>query len=92
MRVHYNDKNRHNGTAEALFESHDDAQSAMKRHRAKMGSRYIELFFNGKATKGGGGGNNFSSGGGGGNSIGVGGGGMGAGGGMGGGGNFSRRI
>ncbi|XP_075145630.1 heterogeneous nuclear ribonucleoprotein glorund isoform X2 [Haematobia irritans] len=90
VRIIYNDKNRHSGTAEACFETYEDAQRAMKRHREQMGSRYIELFFNGKSKSGGGGGggggnigpigNNYSSGG----SIGVGAGGGGA--------PFQRRI
>ncbi|KAM7363603.1 heterogeneous nuclear ribonucleoprotein glorund [Cochliomyia hominivorax] len=87
VRIHYNKQNgRHNGTAEAMFESYDEAQLAMERHRCKMGSRYIELFFNGKNKPKGG--NNYSTGGSisggsigsGNNSIGVGGG------------AFSRRI
>lgn len=95
VRIHYNKQNgRHNGTAEALFETNEDAQTAMKRNRCKMGSRYIELFFNGTKSKPIKGGNNYSSGGsmGGGSvgsssSIGVGGGMGGGGGGM-----FARRI
>lgn len=101
MRINYNKKGLHSGTADAYFDTYDDSQLAMKRHREQMGSRYIELFYDGKTRGGvnvGGGGGN---GGGGGGGMGVGG--MGSGGGVGvggnngnngggGGGGFSRRI
>lgn len=48
VRINYNEKNRHSGTADVYFDTYDDAQKAMKRHREQMGSRYIELFFDGK--------------------------------------------
>ncbi|KAH8337232.1 heterogeneous nuclear ribonucleoprotein H2 [Drosophila kikkawai] len=90
VRINYNKKGLHSGTADAYFDTYEDSQVAMKRHREQMGSRYIELFYDGK-TRGGvnvnnGGGNN------GGNGGGNGGGGMGNNGGGNGGGNFSRRI
>ncbi|XP_026849128.1 heterogeneous nuclear ribonucleoprotein F [Drosophila persimilis] len=88
VRINYNKKGLHSGTADAYFDTYEDSQIAMKRHREQMGSRYIELFYDGK-TRGGANGN-----GGGGNGNGGGGnnGGGGGGGGNGGGGNFSRRI
>ncbi|EDW97654.1 heterogeneous nuclear ribonucleoprotein H3 isoform X1 [Drosophila yakuba] len=86
VRINYNKKGLHSGTADAYFDTYEDSQVAMKRHREQMGSRYIELFYDGK-TRGGPNGNN------GGGNGGGGGGGMGNnGGGGGGGGNFSRRI
>lgn len=105
MRINYNKKGLHSGTADAYFDTYDDSQLAMKRHREQMGSRYIELFYDGK-TRGGvnvGGGGGNGGGGGGGSGMGVGGmgsgGGVGVGGGNGngnngggGGGGFSRRI
>ncbi|KAH8295334.1 hypothetical protein KR018_010064 [Drosophila ironensis] len=90
VRINYNKKGLHSGTADAYFDTYDDSQMAMKRHREQMGSRYIELFYDGK-TRGGPNGNN-GGGGGGGSSGGGGMGGGGNGGGNGGGGNFSRRI
>ncbi|XP_034115512.2 heterogeneous nuclear ribonucleoprotein F isoform X1 [Drosophila albomicans] len=93
VRINYNKKGLHSGTADAYFDTYDDSQLAMKRHREQMGSRYIELFYDGKTrggvNVGGGGGGN-----GGGNGGGGGGGGIGIGGGNngGGGGGFSRRI
>lgn len=60
MRINYNDRNRHSGTADVFFDTYDDAQRAMKRHREKMGSRYIELFYDGKIK----GDNNYNAGGG----------------------------
>lgn len=104
MRINYNKKGLHSGTADAYFDTYDDSQLAMKRHREQMGSRYIELFYDGKTRGGvnvgggggGGGGGNGNGGGvmgGGGGGIGVGGGnGNGNNGGGGGGGGFSRRI
>ncbi|EDV43260.1 uncharacterized protein Dana_GF16612, isoform A [Drosophila ananassae] len=87
VRINYNKKGLHSGTADAYFDTYEDSQMAMKRHREQMGSRYIELFYDGK-TRGGSNGNN----GGGGGGLGNNGGGNGGGGGGGGGGNFSRRI
>ncbi|KAH8272095.1 hypothetical protein KR026_008110 [Drosophila bipectinata] len=87
VRINYNKKGLHSGTADAYFDTYEDSQMAMKRHREQMGSRYIELFYDGKTRGGANGGNN---GGGGGGGLGNNGGGNGGGGG--GGGNFSRRI
>ncbi|KAH8312647.1 hypothetical protein KR044_011968 [Drosophila immigrans] len=96
VRINYNKKGLHSGTADAYFDTYDDSQLAMKRHREQMGSRYIELFYDGKTrggvnVGGGGGGGGNGGGGGGGGGIGVGGGGGNNGGG-GSGGGFSRRI
>lgn len=40
-----NNKGLHSGEAKAFFECHADAVRAMERDRAKMGNRYIELFY-----------------------------------------------
>ncbi|XP_023159798.2 heterogeneous nuclear ribonucleoprotein H3 isoform X2 [Drosophila hydei] len=94
VRINYNKKGLHSGTADAYFDTYDDSQLAMKRHREQMGSRYIELFYDGKTR----GGVNIGGGGAGvggvGGSVGIGAGNNsgGSGGGAGGGGGFSRRI
>jgi heterogeneous nuclear ribonucleoprotein F/H len=44
--VIYNNNGRHTGEADTYFATFEDAQDAMKRHKEKMGARYIELFFN----------------------------------------------
>ncbi|XP_034663624.1 heterogeneous nuclear ribonucleoprotein H3 isoform X1 [Drosophila subobscura] len=89
VRINYNKKGLHSGTADAYFDTYEDSQIAMKRHREQMGSRYIELFYDGK-TRGGANGNGGGSNGGGGGGVGSAG--NSAGGNNGGGGNFSRRI
>lgn len=58
IKIIYNNKGLHSGSADALFDSHDEAVLAMKKHREQMGNRYIELFFDGKTNNRGG--NNFS--------------------------------
>lgn len=44
--VIYNNQGRHTGEADAFFGNVADAQEAMKKHKDKIGSRYIELFAN----------------------------------------------
>ncbi|XP_052836503.1 LOW QUALITY PROTEIN: heterogeneous nuclear ribonucleoprotein H3 [Drosophila gunungcola] len=85
VRINYNKKGLHSGTADAYFDTYEDSQVAMKRHREQMGSRYIELFYDGKTRGGASGPNGGGNGGGGGMGNNGGGGGNG-------GGNFSRRI
>lgn len=46
--VIYNNNGRHSGEADAYFATVADAQEAMKKHKEKMGSRYIELYANRK--------------------------------------------
>lgn len=43
--VIYNSKGMHSGGGNAWFKTHDEAEEAMKRDKDKMGSRYIELFY-----------------------------------------------
>lgn len=61
VNVIFNNKNLHSGTADAYFDNYDDAMDAMKKHRAQMGSRYIELFFDGKAKSNNNSNNNFNN-------------------------------
>jgi RNA recognition motif-containing protein len=45
--IEYNRAGRPSGNAHADFMNEMDAKDAMKRHRAMMGERYIELSLNG---------------------------------------------
>lgn len=58
IQINFNKKGLHSGTADVYFDTYEDAQLAMKRHKDQMGSRYIELFFDGKMKPGGN--NNFN--------------------------------
>lgn len=51
VKIIYNNKGLHSGSADAYFDSHEEAVQAMKKHREQMGSRYIELFYDGKSKK-----------------------------------------
>lgn len=53
VKIIYNNKGLHSGTADAYFDAEEDAEEAMKKDREQMGSRYIELFFDGKSKNGG---------------------------------------
>merc|ERR1719383_540960 len=45
--IQYGMDGRPSGTAEVLFGSMSDAKAAMNKHKSNMGSRYVELFFEG---------------------------------------------
>ncbi|XP_055844695.1 heterogeneous nuclear ribonucleoprotein F [Episyrphus balteatus] len=48
VKIIFNNKGLHSGSADAYFASYDDSQLAMKKHMEQIGNRYIELFFDGK--------------------------------------------
>jgi heterogeneous nuclear ribonucleoprotein F/H len=50
--VIFNNNGRHTGEADAWFATVADAQEAMKKHKEKMGTRYIELFANRNERRG----------------------------------------
>jgi len=52
--VIYQNNGRHSGEGRAFFTSIGDAQEAMKKHKERMGNRYIELFANKNERRGGG--------------------------------------
>lgn len=60
----YNNRGLHSGEADAVFSSQAEAMMAMSKHKEKMGTRYIELFYKsagGAGAVGGGmGGNNMN--------------------------------
>jgi len=45
--LNYGMDGRPSGAADVIFGSMDDAKAAMTKHRSNMGSRYVELFFEG---------------------------------------------
>jgi heterogeneous nuclear ribonucleoprotein F/H len=51
--VGYNDDGRPSGEADVDFATHLDAEQAMKKHKAMMDRRYIELFLNSTSDAGG---------------------------------------
>lgn len=48
IKIIFNNKGFHSGSADVYFSSYDHSQLAMKKHMEQIGSRYIELFFDGK--------------------------------------------
>lgn len=44
--MEFTDSGRPSGAASVEFATHDDAMKAMKKHKANMQHRYIELFLN----------------------------------------------
>lgn len=65
IKIHYNAQGRPSGEADVLFASQSDARKALTKDRQNMQHRYVELFYDGPTTVGGGRGHSSGGGGGG---------------------------